>query len=470
MDARRRTPISARWLVLVGFSIPACSRPQLPPNIILIVVDTLRADYLGSYGFEGAISPNLDRLASESVVFEQCFAQAPWTKPSTASLLTSLYPQVHGLTNHEGKYWGEGSAEARTGILPDRAVTLAEELRDAGYRTAAIVSNPWLHHDYGFAQGFDFYDDHAAWSFARGDVIVDAARTWIEERGTEPFFLYVHFMDVHAPYGAPKVDFDALSGAPSLKADLELSEAQVPYNRWSNIEVRPDWATDAARHRLAYWRTRYASGVRAFDRSVQTLLYHLEHAGLLETSWVVLTSDHGEQLFEHGDWSHGRSLYDHQLHVPLIMRAPRARDAGRRVGTIVQHVDLMPTLLSLAGVPLPDGLQGRDLSALLAGGSLATDEEVSFGTATETRPGLCTVRTPTHRLVLDVESGEMQLFDLVSDPGEQRNLAADSPELAEKLRDRLALHLVESTAAGTLESETGAVPESLRRQLEALGY
>ena len=187
--------------------LAACGegRPE-PPNLILVVADTLRADYLGFYGFDGDVSPILDRLAAESVVFENCFSQAPWTKPSAASLLTSLYPGTHGLTDHEGGY---GSEEPRTSVLPDSAVTLAEILGERGYRTGAFVANSFLARDYGFAQGFDVYDDYAAPAETPADEILVHAGRWLEHSDQDrPFFLYVHLMDVHWPYDAGQWDYD----------------------------------------------------------------------------------------------------------------------------------------------------------------------------------------------------------------------------------------------------------------------
>ena len=462
----------AALAILVSFALAGCGSEPPKPNIVLIMVDTLRADHLGSYGYPADVSPNLDVLARESIVFENCFSQSPWTKPSTASLMTSLYPQVHGLTNHEGQYWGGEGSESRTGVLPDQAETLAESLRAAGYRTGAFIANSWVIRNYGFAQGFEVFDDYSARLDTPADKLIDEARTWldsIEGRG-DPFFLYVHAMDVHAPYDAPKGDYDLLLGNPSMADNRYLSNSEVPYNRWNNIEKRPDWATDDMRHQVAYWRTRYASGVRAFDRRVARLMADLRRRGVLENTYVVVTSDHGEQLFEHGDWSHGRGLWDHQLHVPLIVRAPERHGAGRRVAEVVQQVDIMPTLLSLAGAAPASRMQGRDLSRWIRSESEQESGTVSFGTATAKRPGLYSIRTRTHKLLFDIDTGEIRLFDLVSDPREQRDVAADQPELAQDLKDRLAAHISDSLADGTLESELAEVSQEVQQRLRELGY
>jgi len=448
----------------------AC-RPARPrPNIILILVDTLRADYLGAYGFRGAVSPHVDALAGESIVFRNCFTPAPWTKPAVASLFTSLYPQVHGLTNHEGKYWGDETPGLKTGVLSERAVTLAEGLREQGYRTAGFVSNPWVTTAYGFAQGFDFYHEKETGLTTTVDDLADDARSWIEALDSdEPYFLYLHFMDVHAPYNASHEDYRALQGSRDVYSGTRLGPNELPDLRWSNIEVRPDWATDEMRREVRYWRARYASGVRAFDRRLGKLLGWLRETGELERSLLVFTSDHGEELHEHGDWSHGQNLYDHQLHVPLMVRNPGGRGGGAEVHSFVELVDLMPTLLSLAGTVAPERAQGRDVSVLLEGGA-TEDPDVTFATATQRVPGLYSVRTPSHKLTYEIDTEQRSLFDIVRDGDEQRDIAARQPKIADELQDRLLTYIRDSVSGGTLEAETAEIPPELKERLEALGY
>ncbi len=470
--SRRRRLLPGALILALGLVLAACrSQPPARPNVILIVVDTLRADFLGAYGFQGSISPALDALAAESVVFERCFAQSPWTKPSVASILTSLYPQVHGLTNHDGKYWGAETTGLKTGILPASAVTLAEVMKQSGYATAAIVGNSWLTESYGFAQGFDLYDDSMNHLLVTFDQLTAAAMAWLDSRSGDadaPFFLYLHPMDVHAPYNAAKEDYDALVSSPSMGFNLRLAESEVPYLRWQNIERRPAWASDQLRHELTYWRTQYASGVRALDRRLAPFLDYLRESGLLDSSYLVFTSDHGEQLFEHGDWSHGQTLHDHQLHIPLMIRQPGADGAGRTVPHIVEQVDLMPTMLSLIGADT-GGAQGRDVSPLLRRAAKG-DLGASLATATHRRPNLYSLRSERYKLFFDVQTGKAELFDLTYDPGEQRDVAPVEPEVAARLRDRLVEKIQASLAGGTLESETAEIPDGLRRKLEALGY
>jgi len=450
----------------------AACRPSADraPNIILVMVDTLRADYLGAYGFEGEVSPNLDRLAAESVVFRSCFSQSPWTKPAVASLFTSLYPQVHGLTNHEGEFWGDVSAETTTGVLSGRATTLAESLHAGGYETAAFVSNPWVGAEYGFGQGFDLYNDEFQnWITSVVDITA-AARNWLASRkSTSPYFLYLHFMDVHAPYYAPYKDYSLLRRSPSVASDRVLRPDEMPDARFHNIEVRSKWATDEIRAEVAYWRTRYASGVRAFDRTLGEFVEHLRQSGELDQSLFVFTSDHGEELFEHRSWSHGQNLYDHQLHVPLIVRKPQGEDGGLESESLVELVDLMPTLLREVGVDAPLGMQGRDVSAALSG---RRDQSpgITFATATQKRPGLYSARTANYKLIADIGSTWERLYDLRDDPAELQNVASLEAGIAADLHERLLTHIRESVAGGILESESKTLSPEEQERLKALGY
>jgi len=439
------------------------------PNIVLFLTDTLRADYLGSYGFQGDVSPAVDRLARESLRFRRAFTNAPWTKPSVASMFTSLYPQVHGLNNHSGNYWGGSSHERREGILPEAAATLAESLRERGYRTAAFVSNPFISSRYGFHQGFEVYHDREARLGTKLDALADDVLRWLAGlRPDEPYFLYIHTMDVHAPYGGTREDYQVLRPSPSIGADRVLAPDEMPEMTQVPLELRQEWAQPSLRRHVAYWRTRYASGVRAFDRRFGALLEQLERAGHLDRGWFVFTADHGEELRDHGGWSHGKSLFEHQVRVPLLVRRPGGEGA-RDVDAVIEHVDLMPTLLALAGARAPDSVQGRDLSRVLRGGR-GDRSGVAFGTSTMGAPGLYSVRSATHKLLFDAFSGKMQLFDLARDPAEKRDVSAEQAGVARQLRERLTAHLRDAVAGGTLEAKTIVLPVEDRERLEALGY
>jgi hypothetical protein len=317
------------------------------PSIVLVLVDTLRRDYLGFHGFDGPISPNLDRLARESVVFDNAFTQAPWTKPSVASLFTSLHPDTHGLDNHEGLFGPRQNQALTTGVLPAEAVTLAEALKGAGYRTAAFVANPWIHGRYGFEQGFDSYE-----VVETLPGILERARGFVRKDEGRPFFLYLHFMDVHGPYDAPEEDFQAMGTSPSLAVRTEPPAgvlgklppylAGIPWFGDEEFQNRTFGEVISFRlTRSLTVRARYAANVLDFDRRIAPFLNDVRNSELDQNTILVLTSDHGEELLEHGGWDHGFNLYEHQIRVPLLIRTTGARDRAR-VTRAANLVDVMP--------------------------------------------------------------------------------------------------------------------------------
>jgi arylsulfatase A-like enzyme len=464
--------LAGSWVedVEVAWGEPRIENRTLPPfpsqpSIVLVLVDTLRRDYLGFHGFGGPVSPNLDWLASESTVFENAFTQAPWTKPSIASLFTGLHPDTHGLDNHEGLFGARESRLLTTGVLPASAVTLAEALKGAGYRTAAFVGNPWIHGRYGFDRGFDEYE-----VVETLDSILERARSFA--RGEGPFFLYLHFMDVHGPYDAPEADYEAMKSSESLtpRETPQAGGELPPYLRgisWfadEDLEGRDFGGIVSFRlTRSRTARARYAANVRDFDRRIAAFLNELRTTERNDDTILLLTSDHGEELLEHGGWDHGFNLYDHQIRVPLLIRAPGARDAGRRVSRTANLVDVMPTLLKLANVSPPAGIEGRDL--------MGADEAASatFAAATKHREGVYSVREGRYKLIRDGKTGTSALFDLESDPAEYRDVAAENEAEASRLLGVLTRHIT-ATRRARLETETAVIPDEMRKRLEALGY
>jgi arylsulfatase A-like enzyme len=454
-----------RGMELAARLLPSPNRGLSRPSIVLVLVDTLRADYLGSYGFEGDVSPGLDRLAAESLRFTSCFSQAPWSKPSITTLFTSLYPEVHGLTDHEGFFRSKRQQKMKTGVLPEEAVTLAELLREGGYRTAGFITNPLLAPTYGFDQGFDLYEMHEVQDLSQ--PVMERAKRWIDSQPPgEPFFAYLHFMDVHGPYQSPEEDYDAMKGSASLGNPRQLTDQE--YDAISDYLKRIPWARRPPARELTTWRARYAAGIRDFDRRFSSFVDELRTSGRLDDTYLVVTSDHGEEFLEHGGWDHGHTLFVEQLHVPLLVRKPGGEGA-REVQNIVNLIDLMPTLASIAGIYSPSPLQGRDVSALLDGDT-QVGLETSLATATSDHPGLHAIRTRDHKVIVDLDSGETWLFDTQTDPGEEHNLASREPAIADDLRQRLLAHIAGSTAQEILEKRLAPIPDDLIEQLRSLGY
>jgi arylsulfatase len=457
--------VLAAILVTVGHRIDHPDRP----SIVFILIDTLRADYLGTYGFEGDVSPHLDALARESVVFEHCYSQAPWTKPAIASLFTSLHPAAHGVLSHQGKYGRRAASVTRTDALSDEATTLAEVLQEAGYVTAAFVANPWILPDQGFAQGFDYFDGEGASNFTNADVVLAAARAWLATRPPDrPFFLYLHFMDVHGPYDAPDEDFLAVRESPSLGPPHTLTEGEIA--RFRAYLGRVPWAGRTGSRERRSWRGRYAAGIRAFDRRLAPFLDELRTSGTLDQIALVVTADHGEEICDHHGWDHGYTLHEHQLHVPLLVRLPGPVRHPRRVQEPVALIDLMPTLLALAGTRTPAGLHGHDISPLLEHRPESDVPRPLLASAVKWQPTQHALRRWPYKLIATLPAGPTSLYDVERDPGEQHDLAAAEPELVRELWRELERYLASPAMQPHFASAQVDVPPDLEERLKELGY
>jgi arylsulfatase A-like enzyme len=447
---------SLACLALACLAASGCGR-ELPPNVLLVSVDTLRADALGSYG--GPLpTPSFDRLAREGVVFERAFAPTPATAASHATLFTGQEPQRHGLLRN-----GES--------LDAAATTLAERLAAAGWQTAAFVSSFVLDPRFGFGQGFAHYDatlpesgatmgkgkpyPGAFWAAERfggfdrrATATTDAARRWIET-APEPFFAFVHYFDPHAPYLPPPVFADRADAAtPSLV------NRRVP-------GIEPDV--------LARLIRRYWGEVLYTDDALAALL---DVASRRERpTLVVVTADHGEGLGQHEWLEHAVHLYEEQLHVPLILHGLPGLAAGRRVATPVALADVAPTLLELLGVPNGDAIDGRSLAAAARGGPepearplfgvrRLVSEDVAWDRGVE-----LSVRDERWKYIWDSEAAA-ELYDLSTDPGELRDVAAERGEVAAELRARLERHV----AALPALRDAAPLSDETREALRALGY
>ena len=468
-----------RQLVLVALlaglmPVGGCSRPTTPPNVLILMVDTLRADYLGYAGFEGDISPNLDALARESVVFDRAVAQAPWTAPSVASLFTSLQPQVHCLNYGDDRFCEreEVGPESGFGVLPEEARTLAEVFQDAGYATKAIMGNWVLKSKFGFGQGFESFDEPSGVErhLPTDDVIVQAALGWAGQRDpSRPFLLYLHFMDVHAPYRVEEEHFRALADSPSLGEEMQIGEAEASV-RPEHLDVWIPWPRIGSRDSLRAWKAAYAAGVRRFDRKIGEMLRRMEDSGLLDNTIVVFTSDHGEEFLEHGGWEHARTYYNELALVPLTIRLPDRAGAGRRVAAPVSLIDLMPTLMRQAG--LEGGglrMQGRDLSGLLTDGA-GDDARLAFTSASPQIERGVACQDARYKFILDPAAESIELYDLEQDPGEQNDLVEELPELAEDYRRRSERHLDELEELGSFRPVGAALDDRDIEALRSLGY
>jgi arylsulfatase A-like enzyme len=424
---------------------------------VLVVVDTLRADHLGLYGAARDRTPELDRWGARGAVFERAFAPSSWTLPSVASLLTGLYPQAHGA----GRYAvparpGRAARRANTG-LGAGVPTLAELLAQRGYRTGGFVTNTFLRDAFGFARGFAHFDaaSHRGAAARPAAAMVDAGLAWLDAQGEAPFLLFLHLMDPHLPY-AP-----APPARGRFAADDAAGRLRVPIpHRWAVRDARPP--LDAAER--AFVAALYAEEVAYVDLQVGRLLDALAARGLFERALVVFAADHGEELWDHGDFEHGHSLYGELLRVPLVFWAPGL--APRRHAAPVSLVDVLPTLLDALSLPVPEGLDGVSLWPTLARGADPPAREIVAHNTLRGHDRQALLAWPW-KLVVDAEGGASELYDLAADPGETRDLRAAEPERAAQLLARLRERLPAGAPARAREVELD--PE-LRRELRALGY
>ena len=394
----RAAPGAALVMVLVaglaGYHLvtrtPARRSPGAVQNILLISVDTLRADHLGSHGYGRPTSPNIDRLGGEGVVFENAVAQSPSTLPSHASIFTSRYASQHR-TIKDGLDYTE---------LHEEELTLAEILKKKGYRTAAFTDGGETARVFNLDQGFDLYDDTG------GGIERINARvfSWLRGNGRHKFFLFVHCYDTHAPY-TPVPPFDRMFPAQSLKVDLQIKNPT---------------AADEARF-LKKTVADYDAEIAYTDQHTSALLARLRRLGLSEKTLVIFTSDHGEEFLEHRRLGHSEQIYDESIRVPLIFHN-RALLPPRRISPVVGGVDIAPTILDLLGIPIPGRMMGRSLRGLMRGDPAPAQPAFAEN---EHRVQYA-IRTSRHKLIVDGEKKRHYLFDLARDPGEQRDLAAAS--------------------------------------------
>lgn len=436
-------------------------------DVIVILVDALRADHLGAYGHDRDTSPAIDALAKDGVVFRQAISPSTFTKTSIASLLTGKNPYRHGI------YWGNRRLEDDTitaDVLADEEKTLAEHLRDAGYLTAAWVQNSHLRAVMGFDQGFVEYHDQQG-SIER---IHRRVFPWLEGPGRRyGFFTYLHYIDLHDPY-LPEPPYDTFFGAPGdVYAGIDLAE-------WgAYLEAVREGEVEVSEADVESFRLLYDGQLRAIDDEISRLFDHLKSLGLYEEALIVLTSDHGDAFMEHGFISHSFTPYDELVRVPLVVKLPGNRHAGEVIDDQVRLVDVLPTILGLVGEkPRRLDVDGCDLTSWITAGGRPADApprcevavvEIAEGDGEPTL-ALRSDRFKYIRRGGDEERGE-ELYDLLSDPGELENLADALPEDAVP-EDAVAL---KELASALLTQRAAArdrleLDEKTIRELKALGY
>jgi arylsulfatase A-like enzyme len=433
----------------LALALAAC-RPndttrRSPPNIIVIVIDCLRADrYGGSLPFDrygGSITPNLDSLVNEGVRFTNAFAQTSWTRPSLPTLFTGLYPSEHGLSE---------IASASNKSLHPEAETLAEVLKEAGYSTKLLGHQHLLAPRFGMDQGFDVYEHKL-------NVPGRWLLRWIRDDMEAPFFAYLHHLDLHWPYCPP----------PDFRGTLVPEDPELDFcSGWRRLRLDLHYGRRALdEDGLTLMQARYDEQLLYIDSLLGNLFQFLRRKDLWDETLVVLTSDHGEEFFEHGSIGHGKHLHDETIRIPMVIKPPASWKpaVGREVQQLVELRQLAPTLLDAANVGISVDQQNQSLLPSLLGQKQETERTF---VVSELGPFI-SIRTDRLKLILKQGTPERSLYDLVEDPGEKHNVAAERNSDVKRLeslyrewRDHLKPIETQSTE---LDSET-------LEGLKALGY
>ena len=433
------------------------ARVKEAPSFLVIAIDSVRADHVGAYGYLRGTTPRIDGFAREGILFSTAFSQAPWTKPSVASLFTSTYVSVHNVLFSKRVVNGED----RTDILSAKFLTLAEAMKAGGYATGGFGQNIHLRPEFGFDQGFDRYDMHAR----RADKINRRTLGWLREEDPDKFFAYLHYNEPHYPY-RPRPEY-AKFGSTTARVQID----------GATKEAFRSGALRLSTQDIGQLIDLYDGEILCADTMVGELIDAISKLGYRNLT-VVITADHGEEFLDHGDITHGQSLYSELVRVPFIITGTGLPAAvrGTRSDFRVELIDIMPTVLEMAGIPLPPGIQGRSLlGAVHAGpGSKTTGDTSIFSQRRDPADAAfsSTVFDGRWKLINDTARSRLMLFDLSADPGEKSPVATGPKDVIDRLSSRLAgwdtsnLSLYETIRP----DDTRPLDAETERRLRSLGY
>ena len=417
---------------------------QKKPNVILITLDTTRADHLSCYGYSRLTSPNLDRFAEESVLYTNCVSTTSWTLPAHASLFTGKYISSHGVRHHpKGPlHLADAVDEDRTQItirargLSAYEITLAQLLKADGYQTAGVAGGPWMKRIFGLDKGFEFYDDEQILRSGgrSADLINECAFAWLDQAAKEPFFLFLNYFDPHYPFQPP--------------------------DEYAGIFARKKPGIELAKQPREVKVALYDAEIVYMDVFLGRLFDKLKADGLYENTLIIVTSDHGELLGEDRKWGHGKYLTQEEICVPLIVKYPGDLVPPGRSDQYVQLVDIFTMILDHLEIPFPENIQGEVPPA------------ITHPIISETYP----LKKKALRSIIDGEfkliwhdGGINELFNIVDDPEETRNLVAGKPQVRRKLLTALEKY-IESLPSTTPSAPEQTVDKKTRDALKSLGY
>lgn len=463
------TPCSRRgarsWLLAAILASIIGAGCTSKPNVLLISVDSLRADHLGAYGYERDTSPTIDRLAREGALFTNAVSSTSWTLPAHMALLTGLPDTVHGVTNH-------------TTRLDPKVETLAQAFQEAGYYTVGFFSGPFLHPAFGFGRGFKEYVDctgyhvtesafgssalhQASHADVTNPTVLKRVIERLERVGERRFFFFVHLWDVHYDY-IPPPPYDRMFD-PGYRGNFSARD----FSR--NWAFRPGMNEADYEHVVAL----YDGEIRSTDDTISAILEAVARYGLLEETLVVITADHGDEFLEHGGKGHRHTLYEELVHVPLVFRYPK-KIAARRVESVVSLIDVAPTILDFAGLEPLERAVGVSLRSLMENSASFDDRRPALAELNSAIPakGLLALRLGEEKVIIRLANGSASYYDLASDPGEKRprdgsGWPAAKPliELARKLQDEYR-----QRAIAPQELPPSRLQKKTREQLRSLGY
>jgi choline-sulfatase len=451
----------------VAWSTPAVLLPptklekpeKQAKNVVVVLIDTLRARSLKAFNPQARPkTPVLDKIAQEGAVLDATQAPENWTKPSTASLLTGLYPATHG-------------AKTDAAAVPKGATLLSEALKEAGFTTGSFIANGYVSDKFGFNQGWDKYTNYIREKKSTdAENVFKEAGDWVEKHKDERFFAYVHTIDPHVPYDPPE---EFLNLYKKGEYAGQVAPRKTPEQLAEAKKVPPKITFSAADKQ--YLKDLYDGEVSYHDHYLGLFIERLQKLGLYDDTIFVVTADHGEEFDEHGSWGHGHSVYQELLWIPYIVRFPGVVPAGKRISEATSSMTIFPTVLEAAGVPLPSVLEERSVLSWLRGGA-PPSMPVAFSDFLDDRR---VIRAGRWKLILRGTNATM--FDLGSDPTEQKELERGKHPIAARYttillgqflgaRDRRNWQRATQGQGVKLEKENAAIDETLREQLKAIGY
>lgn len=433
------------------------------PNVLILVVDALRADHVGCLGYERNTTPFIDSLAADGVLFTQAVSNSNATRSTVPSIFTLVYPSVHGILGRDGP------------VLSPRFVTLAEILKNQGYATQAYMPNGPLRRVFNFDQGFDIYDDRIMGfgKLERYDSalpINESILSWIDGHGNKRFFMYVHYVEPHSPYHPPPAYDKMFYGTDAANHVRTIEDKELERLKRSSGKTFPLEIND-----LNFYLAQYDAEIRYADDQIKHLLDNLQQRGLLENTAIFLTADHGEAFLEHGHWMHATSpLYEEVIHVPLIAKLPGSERKGLRFDGPVHTFDISATILDLLDLTPDFTVQAKSLLPII-NGEVERQWEYTFVESLNervlrNREWKFIIRGPLRRGRKALKTRQ-ELYNLLEDPSESNNLVRQEPEKAKELRAKLlAVAQLNSRLSKGNVVETKTLDKETIDQLRSLGY